>query len=308
MRKISIQESDRDLYSDVWQKWINDCDTETKAAIATVARGEKIEISKRYKQKEIKEKYFISKNAPFYGRCAYCEAPIADFQFGDIEHFRPKKGVKDADGKIIYFKDDRGDKILDKAGKPIPHSGYYWLAYEWTNLLPTCQVCNRPKNTCFPVIGNHAQSPGDEAKEQPLLINPISDRPDDDPEKHLAVDPETGTMFALNNSDRGLMCIKIFNLNQRDQLKKARKGAIESTNNLLVEIGATHKELADPRRSQKDTYRILIEKYDQLIKIWEGKEAYTSASRSYLKEKGFTTEWLSKKYQTLQEDFSKAVT
>ena len=118
MRKIFVQEPD----SEIWKKWIGDCQEETKKAINSIARGEKpIVNEKLYKRESIKKSYFITKDAPFYGRCAYCESQIADTQYIQVEHFRPKAGVKDENGKVINFKDENG---VDTGN---PHLGYYWL-------------------------------------------------------------------------------------------------------------------------------------------------------------------------------------
>ncbi|KAA1015115.1 HNH endonuclease [Paraburkholderia panacisoli] len=65
--------------------------------------------------------------AAFSGyKCWYCEAknPRAPL---DVDHFRPKLGIT-VDG-------------IKLAG----HSGYYWLAYEWSNFRLSCQRCNRPE-------------------------------------------------------------------------------------------------------------------------------------------------------------------
>ncbi|MCD6017691.1 MAG: hypothetical protein K0S53_812 [Bacteroidetes bacterium] len=59
----------------------------------------------------------------FHGKCCYCESRIAGTQPGDIEHFRPK-------GKIIDFDSNE------------LRPGYYWLAYDWDNLLYACRSCN----------------------------------------------------------------------------------------------------------------------------------------------------------------------
>ena len=68
-------------------------------------------------------------------KCAYCES----LSKPDIEHYRPKKSVSD---------------------DPV-HNGYYWLCYEWTNLIPACVKCNRDgaKGTHFPVLGNRVYLP-----------------------------------------------------------------------------------------------------------------------------------------------------
>jgi hypothetical protein len=82
----------------------------------------------------------------------------------DIDHFRPKAGVKE-----------------DPA-----HPGYYWLAFDWTNLRLSCHRANRPrtnpltsetggKGEHFPLIdpGMRAMGPGDDlALEVPALLDP----------------------------------------------------------------------------------------------------------------------------------------
>lgn len=65
--------------------------------------------------------------ATFSGyKCWYCEAksPRAPL---DVDHFRPKLGIT-VDGVKL-------------AG----HTGYYWMAYEWSNFRLSCQRCNRPE-------------------------------------------------------------------------------------------------------------------------------------------------------------------
>lgn len=55
----------------------------------------------------------------FAWKCAYCERQLEKGSF-EVEHYRPKGGVEGCD-----------------------HTGYWWLALEWTNLLPTCAACNK---------------------------------------------------------------------------------------------------------------------------------------------------------------------
>lgn len=40
-------------------------------------------------------------------------------------------------------------------------TGYYWLCYEWSNLLPCCPDCNETKGTSFPLLdgGIHKTTP-----------------------------------------------------------------------------------------------------------------------------------------------------
>src|SRR5262249_41491941 len=57
-----------------------------------------------------------------HDKCAFCESKMCHTGFGDVEHYRPKAGYKQREG--------------DALGRP----GYYWLAYEWSNLLLSCQL------------------------------------------------------------------------------------------------------------------------------------------------------------------------
>ena len=74
------------------------------------------------------------------GKCAYCEISIAESrQSGHQEHFRPKLKVnyrKPGGKKIINA------RIKDPEGQPIDHPGYFWLVYNYKNLLPSCEKCN----------------------------------------------------------------------------------------------------------------------------------------------------------------------
>jgi hypothetical protein len=150
----------------------------------------------------------------YHRKCAYCEGKFRLGELGDVEHFRPKGGVRNADNSIVY---------VAVAGQQEKHPGYYWLAYEPTNLFPSCSLCNRMalgggKGERFPVEGTtRAMKPGEEKKEKPLLLHPL----DDNPALHLVFDPNTGLLG--HKTDRGKACIDIFGLNTRDDLVQERK-------------------------------------------------------------------------------------
>lgn len=217
MRRIRLQPPNNKK----WQRWLRDCEKETRALQDAIDRGESVTF-KESLYKRCKE-FWFGDDSPFHGKCAYCECDIKDFQHGDVEHFRPKGGVTDQ---------------LDRA---INHPGYYWLAYDWQNLLPSCVACNQPmsvkgqkigKHNRFPVIGTHAQTPDEIVNEQPLLINPVSENDDDDPSKHLGIDTATGIIF--HRTERGKMCIDIFGLNLRDRLLDQRGKACDEIKALWV--------------------------------------------------------------------------
>jgi hypothetical protein len=83
--------------------------------------------------------------------------------------------------------------------------GYYWLAADWGNLLPSCIDCNRArwqeipggdrqkvgKGNRFPIVDEdqRAKEPGEEAQEQRLLLHPCLDQPEEELE-FVVQDPE----------------------------------------------------------------------------------------------------------------------
>ena len=145
----------------------------------------------------------------FYGKCAYCEAKPQAVSTGDVEHYRPK-------AKVTGDDDWPGDS---------GHPGYYWLAYDLDNLLPSCESCNRNfgKMNRFPVNGQHAHDEAGLATEEPLLLNPY--HPTIDPHDHLSFTP-LGKATVNNNSRSGKASIEIYQLN-RPGLGEPRLLAIE---------------------------------------------------------------------------------
>ncbi len=270
MRKVDLTPP----ASQKWMRWTSDCEKASKTLVEAVQNGQKPSFNENlYKRKSIKNDLFFSKESPFYGKCAYCETNIVDFQRGDIEHFRPKAAVANEIDEPVFLQDHQGKPSQDKNGQPISHPGYYWLAYDWQNLLPSCTVCNQAttvgdkkigKHNRFPVIGKHAQAPNEVDAERALLINPASPQDNDDPSKHLAIDIATGLMIPL--SERGRMCIEIFGLNLRDQLVEERKRAIREAILLLMQL-----------EKENDSKTL-----EEIKAIMQGKRSYTMASRSVL--------------------------
>lgn len=156
----------------------------------------------------------------YHYKCCYCETHIAAGTVLEYDHFRPKNGIKGTS-----------------------HPGYYWLGYEWTNLLPACPNCNRAKSNAFPISGKRLDvsaftgqwTPAEEPKfrpdsplfkeEKPLLLHPETDTPED----HLVF---LGTGEVTGTSPKGRKTIEICKLN-RDGLLLARAGIID---NFLADI------------------------------------------------------------------------
>jgi hypothetical protein len=143
----------------------------------------------------------------FDEKCAFCECNISVGSHLDVEHYRPKKK-------------------------------YYWLGYEWSNLLLACPICNRDnKKTKFPlgtpsnIVNTPPVMPSgelNEAKchilspellaESPLLLHPAIH----DPSEHLKFLPN-GDVEGI--TEEGKESIKVFGL-RRDKLVIERKEII----------------------------------------------------------------------------------
>jgi uncharacterized protein (TIGR02646 family) len=146
----------------------------------------------------------------FHFKCAYCECPLTR-KSCDVEHFRPKGRVTEADNSPVTRLVGRKQEI---------HLGYYWLAYEWGNLLPSCGDCNRPgdgygKWDRFPVRDFRAFVPGEEMQEEPMLLNPWWQNPD----AHFVFEAN-GSIGGV--TDEGKACVEMFRL-YRDTLISERE-------------------------------------------------------------------------------------
>jgi predicted ATPase len=110
------------------------------------------------------------------------------------DRFRPAAGAVNDDGQ--YAPDH-----------------YWWLRYEWRNLLPACLICANHKGSKFPVVGERSAigaSWEDIQHEHALLIDPTVD----EPSEHLVPDIETGVLGP--RTQRGMATIQILSLNHED--------------------------------------------------------------------------------------------
>jgi hypothetical protein len=94
----------------------------------------------------------------FHNKCAYCEELFVG-SFSAAEHYRPKASVSKGDGS-----NDRPACSIPSGSaelRSVEHPGYFWLAYNWRNLLPACSRCNsglqgeKGKGDQFPVVKSH---------------------------------------------------------------------------------------------------------------------------------------------------------
>jgi hypothetical protein len=210
---------------DEWAAWVRAC-RDALDAIPVGAAKPQVD-SELYKTMRAR---FL---AASHDKCAYCEVDLDPGQRqGDVEHYRPKGRVRNQRGELV--------KVTDGAAEA-DHPGYYWLAYEWRNLLPSCLACNRRagdaatgqqtgKGEIFPTLDDWwAAKPEDVEREQPALLNPWVD----DPREHLVFDPDTGIVG--DRTERGRITIQILGLNHRS-LPEARKRAAREAKDLYCDF------------------------------------------------------------------------
>lgn len=157
----------------------------------------------------------------FFGMCAYCEGAVEPVYVGDAEHYRPK-------GEVTQ-RDDHGREVAVASPDGRPHPGYYWLAYDWRNVLPSCYKCNtyRGKGTQFPAV-RHAFSPVDaddpdalDKFEEPFLLQPFRDGYD--PKRFFVFDDLGGIEPRAGNKQADVS-IKVYDL-KRGALRDRRLDA-----------------------------------------------------------------------------------
>ncbi len=155
--------------------WLERARRARQTVLESVAAGRPIRW-RRAVWKELKERFLIQCN---HRKCMYCEGAYIAGSHNDAEHYRPKKAVTE------------GRSSID-------HPGYYWLAYEWQNVLLSCQKCNEShsngtdgrhpgKLNEFPIGGSRVSEPHENPEEwwseleaeNPLLLHPYFDYPEE---------------------------------------------------------------------------------------------------------------------------------
>lgn len=195
-----------------------------------------------------------------YKKCCYCESKFFSASYGAVEHFRPKGAVK------------------QKQGQSQKYPGYYWLAYDWDNLLVSCERCNSShKGNLFPlnVQTKRARSHHDGIKsEHPLFLNPARE----DPRRHIRFRGEA----ARSITKRGRETILGMGL-RRPDLEEARLERLAYLKRLrnLAELG---NSLADQKM------RALAVEAQQFLKSAARPEAeYSAMARDFLDSDSYST-------------------
>ena len=152
-----------------------------------------------YGRKSIKKILIKAQNS----KCCYCESIFLGTSHGAVEHFRPKGASRQGKNQATIY------------------PGYYWLAYDWSNLLFVCTGCNTAKSSYFPLKNpkqrarNHSQNT---LIEKPLFINPAFV----EPSNHICFYYEA----ALGLTSEGKAMVDYIDLNRQslleDRLKELR--------------------------------------------------------------------------------------
>jgi len=254
----------------------------------------------------------------FHKKCAYCETNLAEArQDADAEHFRPKGGVnfkkKPEPGNRKYTRAIVAD-VSQKPAEEIAHPGYFWLAYNWKNLLPACRYCNSKdgKKNQFPVaqekyaflvpmtkdeaakltglVRESKRWPGNyyldfddlDRFEERYLLHPYWE---ENPEKHIGFD-EFGRIYVKEidgkPSPLGKHSISAYDLWNTD-LDKARQKEQERVNNLFDSSfvywnNVKGLSIAD---SREKTW-----KEEKIVEVKKGETAYSRAALDRLKLRG----------------------
>lgn len=173
--------------------------TETDILMAAFNSGKPIVVKQAiYGHQEVKE----SLKRAQHNKCAYCET-LDIRSHWVVEHYRPKSG----------WRQNKPDKLQQPE--------YFWLAYDWNNLLFACDICNDAghKQNLFPLADPSKRATAanpDTSLELPLLINPYENDPSVDIEWHRWVP------VPRNGSIRGRVTIDAFGLDRDVDLMDKR--------------------------------------------------------------------------------------
>jgi uncharacterized protein (TIGR02646 family) len=159
-----------------------------------------------------------------HSKCCFCERKVGID--GDVEHFRPKGACRQDESHALI--------------KP----GYYWLAYEWSNLMLACGPCNqRYKRSFFPLCNPRSRAKchsDDITVERPLLIDPTVE----DPNRFIGF---------------------------RGEIPYAKRGSARGARTISI-TGIDRAPATEDRREHLEKVKLIIEIYNKLLRKCEGPE------------------------------------
>jgi uncharacterized protein (TIGR02646 family) len=175
-------------------------------------------------------------------KCAYCESKVRES--APIDHFRPT-------------------------------SRYYWLAYDWENLLVGCGECNSTyKGERFPLDDESKRATShhdDLSLESPLLINPTKE------DLTASLEWREEVIRAIDGNPRGEATIQILGLNSAI-LAKNRYAHLKLIKTLLEGLANARSE---PQNEAKQEWAARVR--EELQERWSEAGAFTAMVRAYFK-------------------------
>ena len=171
-----------------------------------------------------------------HGKCCYCETLIPrPYAHSHVEHWRPKSSVRQGpDEKRTW-------------------PGYYWLAYDWDNLLQSCFLCNLSKSDMFPLENpaararHHGMRVGDE---RPAILKPDGVM---DPRDHITFHMEV----PVGLTPLGRKTIEVLGLDSpKHEPRLTHLREIERDRELSIELAGN----VNPKlRQHADRFRRIVE-------------------------------------------------
>jgi uncharacterized protein (TIGR02646 family) len=199
-----------------------------------------------YGHKSVKEALKEAQN----DKCAFCESKVGHIAHGDVEHYRPKGGVR------------------QNPSDPLDQPAYFWLAYIWENLFFACQLCNQSfKKNMFPLAdpSRRARSHLDDlTAEEPMLLHPA----DEEPSAFVGFRAEMA--FAIDDHPRARTTIEVLGLNREalaemrlDRLKpymvlRQRLAQLSANDEEARQIRALFEEAVLPKAQYSSMIRALL--------------------------------------------------
>ena len=153
-----------------------------------------------------------------HGKCVYCESALEVTVDLEVDHYVPK--------------------TVDPQ-----------LAFEWTNLLPSCRLCNRPKRD-----HNHANEllkPDDEDPEPFFWVHPDTGRLEPHPNLDASGRHRAEETIRLCDLQRGALCTRRIEMLGR----VSRWLELVAAHGLTAELREEWESMTDPRSEYKFVLR-----------------------------------------------------
>lgn len=227
-------------------------------------------------------------------KCAYCETRVARNP-ADTEHYRPKGAVsfrrlESTQAEIV--------RVSTPDGNRVKHPGYFWLAFNFHNLLPSCRRCNaiHGKQTQFPLRASRYVflhkpaedtpladgsiesptwrgwfylSPSDlDILEEPMLLHPYNDNPRRD-----LVFLDCGTVLPRQGGDaeKANHSINVFDLNDEALRLERQERQLLARHVYLGKVCSLLEDGRNLEESYGEAFRV--------VKLLSPSSAYSAAAR-----------------------------